>query len=104
LYVKQIILFALDNIPQADENTLKNFLQLVNATGSFNSLSHKEILHRMDIVLKYVPDTCPHSFAILVELLDIPLSSSEKLVYYPQTKPIFHMPVDYHHNSLALVQ
>jgi hypothetical protein len=72
LHIQETVLFALKHIPQLDEPTLTALLELVNATGSFGSLSRAELLNKMHLTLKYVPSACPHSLLVLADLLDIP--------------------------------
>jgi hypothetical protein len=71
LHLEAVVLFAINNIPQVDPNTLKQFLELVTAGGSFGSLNHEQILTKMNQVLKYIPDSCSHSLLILMDLLEI---------------------------------
>lgn len=69
--LKEVVLFALNNIPQADATTLKQFLELVNAGGTFGMISHGQILKKMRQVLKYVPGASVSSLVILLDLLEI---------------------------------
>lgn len=73
LYVSETVYFAINNIPLVDRTTLEKFLELVNATGTFGALSHEQILTKMRLTLRYVPNVCPRSLQILAELLDIPV-------------------------------
>ncbi len=73
LKVKEIVLFAINNIPEADTTTLKQFLELVNAGGTFGAISHEQILKKMQKVLKYIPGASVHSLLILTDLLEISL-------------------------------
>jgi hypothetical protein len=61
------------NISQVDEATLERFLELVNTTGNFGSISEKQLVHKMDLLKKHVPDTCEYSLRALAELLGIHL-------------------------------
>jgi len=69
--LKEVVLFALNNIPQADAATLKQFLELANAGGTFGTISHGQILKKMRQVLKYVPGASVSSLVILLDLLEI---------------------------------
>lgn len=71
LHLEAVVLFASCNIPEVDPTTLKQFLELVNANGTFGSISHEQILKKMLMLLKYVPDACPHSLTVLLDLLEI---------------------------------
>jgi hypothetical protein len=69
--LKELVLFALNNIPQADATTLKQFLELANAGGTFGTISHCQIFKKMRQVLKYVPGASVSSLLILLDLLEI---------------------------------
>ena len=71
LHLEGIVLFAINNIPNADPTTLKHFLELANTDGSFGTISHERILKKMNQVLKYVPGACLNSLLILIDLLEI---------------------------------
>lgn len=71
LYLEEMVLFAVNNIPQVDPATLEHFLELVNVDGNFGTISHEQILRKMRQVLKYIPDACGQSFLILMDLLEI---------------------------------
>ena len=74
--VAATVLFAINNIPAADEDTLVRFLELVNATGNFGPVSHQELIEKMILLKKYIPDTCDYSLLALSELLGIQISLS----------------------------
>jgi hypothetical protein len=65
LYISETVFFAINNIPAVDRTTLEKFLELVNATGTFGVLSHEQILTKMRLMLRYIPNACPHSLDIL---------------------------------------
>ena len=71
LHLEAVVLFAINNIPQVEPNTLKRFLELVNADGSFGTISHDQILTKMSQVRKYIPESCARSLLILMDLLEI---------------------------------
>ncbi|MBN1219343.1 MAG: hypothetical protein JXM69_10475 [Anaerolineae bacterium] len=77
--VEATVTFALNNIPQADEATLERFLELVNANGNFGPISHQQLAHKMNLLKKYVPETCEYSLLALAELLGIESST----IYQP---------------------
>ncbi len=79
LYLEEIILFATNHIPEVDSTTLERFLELVNAGGTFGTISHKQVVWRMNQVLKYTPDGCIRSLVILLDLLGI--DSSDKFTH-----------------------
>jgi len=72
--VAATVLFAINNIPHANEETLERFLELVNATGNFGPVSQRELIHKMILLKKYVPKTCNYSLLALAELLGIQLT------------------------------
>ena len=65
------VLFAINNIPHVHEATLERFLELVNITGNFGSISDHEFAQKMYLLTKHVPDVCNDSLFTLAELLDI---------------------------------
>ncbi len=71
LHLEAVVLFAINNIPRVDAATLKQFLELVNAGGAFGSISHEQIVKKMDQVMKYIPGACGQSLLILMDLLEI---------------------------------
>lgn len=76
LHIQETVLFALKHIPQLDEPTLTALLELVNANGSFGSVSRATLLKKMHLTLKYIPSACPHSLLVLADLLDIPATET----------------------------
>jgi hypothetical protein len=89
LQISETVLFAIHNIPGIDQATLEKFLELVNTTGTFGAISHEQIIAKMHLTLKYIPDACPHSLLILGDLLEIPMSTL--LDRYP-TRPPARLP------------
>ncbi|OQY46666.1 MAG: hypothetical protein B6242_06995 [Anaerolineaceae bacterium 4572_78] len=71
LYIKRIIEFAIENIPQLEEHTLNLFSELLSTRGNYGSLTRKEIANRMDTIIKYIPGACPYTLFVLADLLDI---------------------------------
>ncbi len=71
LKVAETTLFAMRNIPAADVSTLKQFLLLINAGGSFGTVSHEQIIKKMHQVVKYIPSACIRSMLIVADLLEI---------------------------------
>ena len=71
LQLKETVLFAMNNIPNTDPTTLKQFLELVNAGGTFGTISYDQILKKMYQVMKYIPGACPYSMLVMVDLLEI---------------------------------
>ncbi|MBN1220119.1 MAG: hypothetical protein JXM69_14420 [Anaerolineae bacterium] len=71
LYVGTTVEFAINNIPDVDQDTLEKFLELVNATGNFGPISEGEIIEKMNLIMKYIPGACARSLLTIIELLDI---------------------------------
>ena len=69
--LKAAIYFAINNVPHIDKATLERFLELVNTTGSHGSIAQKQVIKKMALLMKYVPDTCKHSLLTLSDLLDL---------------------------------
>ena len=73
--VAATVMFAINNIPHANDETLERFLELVNATGNFGPVSHRELIEKMILLKKFVPDTCDYSLLAVAELLGIALTT-----------------------------
>jgi hypothetical protein len=69
--LKAAIYFAISNVPHIDKATLERFLELVNTTGSHGSIGQKQLIQKMALLMKYVPDTCNRSLLTLSDLLDL---------------------------------
>ena len=78
-YVENTVFFVINNLPRADVMTLERFLELVNATGNFGYISHQQLIHKMNLLRKYVPGTCPYSLLALAELLGLELPTNINL-------------------------
>jgi hypothetical protein len=77
--VEEMVLFAINHVPQADSVTLKRFLELVNAGGTFGVISQEQILRKMYLVLKYIPNASVPSLLVLMDLLEIKPSRQFRL-------------------------
>ncbi len=84
LKLEEVVLFAINNIPQVDPTTLKQLLELTNAGGTFGTISYEQILKKMRQVLKYVPGACVSSLVILTDLLEIEPSDNLLTLSAPQ--------------------
>ncbi len=91
-HIEATISFAIDNIPDIEKTTLEKFLELLNTTGNFGSITEEEFIEKVRIFRKYIPGACDYSLLTLVELLDIQSSqvrrngsaaiASKSLIYY----------------------
>ena len=88
--VAATVLFAINNIPHANEETLERFLELVNATGNFGPISHRELIHKMILLKRFVPETCDTSLLALAELLGIQLTTRNFEIDHLLAKEINH--------------
>jgi len=94
LHVKATVEFAINNIPGVDEDTLEKFLELVNATGNFGPISEAEIIEKMNLIMKYIPEACGRSLLTVAELLDIrfpkPVTTQRmRVMITPPSEPKF---------------
>ncbi len=71
LHIKSASIYAINNIPDVDENTLHRFLELINVTGNFGTISTPELLDKMRLICKHIPGSCSYSLYVLAELLEI---------------------------------
>lgn len=69
--VQTAVTFAAHNIPGVDEDTLHKFLDFVNTSNDFGSITKHELLEKMRLIRKYVPNTCQYSLMMLAELLEL---------------------------------
>ena len=77
-YVAAMGFYAIKNIPGTDPTTLNKFLELVNVAGSHDWLSTQQLCDKMEIMIKYVPDTKVQSLLILAELLNVPFPETRE--------------------------
>lgn len=69
--IEALVLFAGENIPQADPRTLEMLLSLVNSDGTHGEISREVLFIRMAQTLKYIPDASPGTLEILADLLGL---------------------------------
>lgn len=76
-HIEAAVLFAIDHIPQVDSNTLEKFLELIDINGNFGSVSDRQLLRTMSLLVKHVPSACGYSLLTLAELLDVCVPTQE---------------------------
>ena len=69
--VEAAVLFAAQNIPGIDGDTLHKFLDFVNTTSDLGLITKHELLEKMRLIRKYIPNTCQYSLMMLAELLEL---------------------------------
>ena len=89
LQVSEAVAFAIAKIPDVDPTTLEKFLDLVNTSGTFGTISHEQIRAKMQLTLKYIPDACSHSLLVLADLLEISVPPFQQFSNQTQTH---HLP------------
>jgi len=77
-HVTATVLFAINNIPNADRFTLNKFLELMNTGGSFGLITTEQLLEIGRLMIKYVPGVCQESLQVVLELLGIHLNLNLK--------------------------
>lgn len=92
LHVEATVNFAINHIPSVDEETLLRYLELVNVTGNFGSISKDQLVAKMGQVVRYIPDACEQSLYTLGDLLELPLP--------PKTAQAQSEP-DHHHDKIV---
>ena len=70
-HIEATVQFAVNYIPQIDEDTLSKLVDLVHITGNFNTISQQQLLRKMNLMMHYIPGTCKYSLVTLIELLEI---------------------------------
>ena len=81
-HIEATILFAIQHVPETDVGTLERFLELIDATGSFGSITDTQLLQKMTVLVKYVPGSCRYSLLMLAELLGICLPVETQPDFY----------------------
>lgn len=71
LHVAETVAFAIENIPTVNKETLEKFLQLVHTTGTAGCITPEQIVNKMRLTMKYIPNACPYSLMVLAELLEL---------------------------------
>jgi hypothetical protein len=79
-HISEAALFAINNIPEVDRTTLEKFLELVNTTGTPESISFMQLIGKMHLTLSHMPDACPYSLLVLVDLLETRLPPASQPV------------------------
>lgn len=80
LQIEQTVFFVISHVPNVDSTTLDKFLALINAEKRHVSWGYKELIYKVQLVLKYVPDACPYSLKVLLDLLEAKESKPKKNV------------------------
>lgn len=75
LHVEATVQFAINHIPNVDEDTLVKYLELVNVTGNFGTISKEQLALKMLLIIKHIPNACQDSLQTLGELLEVPFPS-----------------------------
>ncbi len=83
LHVEATVNFAINHIPSVDEDTLVKYLELVNVTGNFGSISKEQLAMKMLLIMKHIPNACEQSLRTLGELLEIPFPLDEAMLSAP---------------------
>lgn len=83
LHVEATVNFAINYIPSIDEETLVKYLELVNVTGNFGSVSKEQLALKMLLIMRHIPNACEQSLRTLGELLEIPFPLDETMYSIP---------------------
>ena len=78
LHIEATVMFAVNHIPNIDEDTLEKFLDLVNVSGNFGTISREQLVEKMALIQKYIPTTCEWSLQALSELLEVQYPKKER--------------------------
>ncbi len=92
LHLKETIAFAIKNIPDADETTLEQLLDLVCTDGTHGAITVQGLLLKMSLILKHIPSACPHSMLTLSELLMLPSPGETPLLTTPASESMMSVP------------
>jgi hypothetical protein len=83
LQLQTTVSFAIEHVPHVHQATLEQLMALVYTDGTHGKISHPQLLAKMRLVLQYLPEACPRSLAILIDLLELPRSGSLTLLPSP---------------------
>lgn len=73
LHVKDTVIFAVKHVPETNQATLEKFLELVNTDGNYGYISQEQLLTKIGLALRYVPNVCLNSLLVVTDLLDVSL-------------------------------
>jgi len=73
LHIKETVSFAINNIPHIDRTTLEKLIELVYTNGNYGTISDEQLVSKMELISKYIPEPCVKSLWILADLLEIPM-------------------------------
>jgi len=73
VHIKEMVLFAINYLPQLDQETLEQFLELVDVEDTYGYVSARELASKMQLMLRHIPEACPYSLQTLASLLDVQL-------------------------------
>lgn len=76
LDIKEAALFAIQNIPQVDPISLERFVDLINVGSSHGCLSFEQLIAKVRLANRYLPNLCPYSLFILMDIVGMPLPKS----------------------------
>ena len=98
--VQKMVTFAMNHLPQLDNQTLEAFLARVNTNCKSTSITARDLATQLNSTRRYVPSACPHSLQVLADLLDIqmknPKATTELLkmgVFAAEPKPRQYAPI-----------
>lgn len=77
-HVTAMALFVMTNVPGTDEFTLRKFLELMNTTGGFGTITGEQLRDIMKLMIKHIPKTCVYSLNVLIEHLGLYFPLNEK--------------------------
>jgi hypothetical protein len=76
LSLQTTVTFASEHIPGIDRMTLEQLMGLVYKNGTHGSITPDELVAKMHLILKYIPNACPRTFMVLIDLLELPRPDS----------------------------
>ena len=80
LHVETTVKFAINHIPNIDEPTLEKFLDLVNVNGNFGTITCEQILEKIQLIKKYIPNACEWSLNAVSDLLEVQFPAKEAVI------------------------
>lgn len=75
IHVQEMVLFAIEYLPQLDRPTLEHFLELLDLEEAYSYISARELASKMQLMMRHIPETCAYSLQTLAALLDVQLQN-----------------------------
>jgi hypothetical protein len=73
--VRKMVTFALNHLPQLDENTLESFMDRINANYGTGRIKPHELASQIQRTGRFYSQACPYTLQVLADLIDVQLKN-----------------------------